>query len=105
MTAVGVDDFHFNCVIGKGTYAKVCLVIRKKDNKPFALKILKKKYIIEKHQVQHIMTEKRILAEIEHPFLVKLYSSFQDEKKLYFVLEYCPGGDLFGLLSFKDKLH
>jgi serine/threonine protein kinase len=99
-----VDDFHFNTVIGRGTYAKVCLVTRKKDEKLFALKILKKKYIIEKNQEQHIMTEKQILAEIEHPFLIKCYSTFQDEKKLYFVLEYCPGGELFTLLASKDKL-
>jgi serine/threonine protein kinase len=57
-----VDDFHFNTVIGRGTYAKVCLVTRKKDEKLFALKILKKKYIIEKNQEEHIMTEKQILA-------------------------------------------
>jgi serine/threonine protein kinase len=50
------------------------------------------------------MTEKAILSSIDHPFLVKLKASFQDEKKLYFVLEYCPGGELFGLLSLKDKL-
>jgi serine/threonine protein kinase len=56
MMPVSVDDFHFNCVIGKGTYAKVCLVTRKKDSRPLALKILKKKYIIEKHQAEHIMT-------------------------------------------------
>ena len=64
MNNITVDDFHFNCVIGKGTYAKVCLVTRKKDSKPYALKILKKKYIIEKNQEQHIMTEKQILAGI-----------------------------------------
>ena len=62
MNNTTVDDFHFNCVIGKGTYAKVCLVTRKKDEKLFALKILKKKYIIEKNQEQHIMTEKQILS-------------------------------------------
>lgn len=45
-----VDDFTFKTVIGKGTYAKVCLVTRKKDSQLFALKILKKKYIIEKSQ-------------------------------------------------------
>lgn len=78
MSKVSVDDFHFNCVIGKGTYAKVCLVTRKKDEKLFALKILKKKYIIEKGQEQHIMTEKQILADISHPFLVKLEASFHD---------------------------
>lgn len=104
MQKASVDDFTFNSVIGKGTYAKVCLVTRKKDSQLFALKILKKKYIIEKSQEQHIMTEKQILSDISHPFLVRLYSSFQDDKKLYFVLEYCPGGELFSLLAAKDKL-
>ena len=56
MQKVGIDDFVFKCVIGKGTYAKVCLITRKKDDQLFALKILKKKYIIEKSQEQHIMT-------------------------------------------------
>ena len=51
------------------------------------------------------MTEKAILCELQHPFLVKLKECFQDEQKLYFILEYCPGGELFGLLSLKDKLH
>ena len=50
------------------------------------------------------MTEKEILARITHPFLVKLKLSFQDEKKLYFLLEYCPGGELFSLLSAKDTI-
>ena len=58
MQKLSVDDFNFKKVIGKGTYAKVCLVVRKKDDCPFALKILKKKYIIEKNQENHIMTEK-----------------------------------------------
>lgn len=51
-----IDDFTYNAVIGKGTYAKVCLVTRKSDGELFALKILKKKYIIEKNQEEHIMT-------------------------------------------------
>jgi serine/threonine protein kinase len=47
---LSVDDFNFNSVIGKGTYAKVFLVTRKSDGEVFALKVLKKKYIIEKNQ-------------------------------------------------------
>jgi serine/threonine protein kinase len=100
-----VDDYTYNSVIGKGTYAKVCLVTRKADGEVFALKVLKKKYIVEKNQEMHIMTEKQILADINHPFLVKMISCFQDEKKLYFVLEYCPGGELFELLTAQDKLN
>ncbi len=48
--AQSVEDFNFSSVIGKGTYAKVFLVTRKSDGEPFALKVLKKKYIIEKNQ-------------------------------------------------------
>lgn len=87
-----IDDFNFNTLIGKGTYAKVFLVTRKSDGELFALKVLKKKYIVEKNQEVHIMTERQILAGITHPFLVRMFSCFQDDKKLYFVLEYCPGG-------------
>lgn len=55
---VKIDDFNYNSLIGKGTYAKVFLVTRKSDNEVFALKVLKKKYIVEKNQEEHIMTEK-----------------------------------------------
>lgn len=81
-----IKDFTLISVIGKGTYAKVLLVRSKLDHQVYAMKSLKKKYIIEKNQCENIMTEKNILAHLNHPFLVKLYCSFQDEKKLYFIL-------------------
>lgn len=104
MKGRNLDDYSRLSVIGKGTYAKVLLVRNKEDKQVYAMKVLKKKYILEKNQEKNIMTEKNILSELDHPFLVKLKNSFQDDKKLYFVLEYCPGGELFGLLSLKDKL-
>ena len=85
-TNTNLKDFVAISVIGKGTYAKVLLVRHLKDKQLYALKVLKKKYILEKNQERHIMTEKQILSAIEHPFLVKLEMSFQDEKKLYFLL-------------------
>ena len=100
----GVQDYKALSVIGKGTYAKVLLVRSISDQQVYAMKVLKKKYIIEKHQEKNIMTEKSILIELQHPFLVKLKECFQDQAKLYFILEFCPGGELFGLLSLKDKL-
>ena len=87
-----VDDYKALSVIGKGTYAKVMLVRSKVDHQVYAMKVLKKKYIIEKGQEKNIMTEKNILCELQHPFLVSLKECFQDEHKLYFILEYCPGG-------------
>lgn len=104
MNKTGIENYKALSVIGKGTYAKVMLVRNLTDKQVYAMKVLKKKYIIEKHQEKNIMTEKAILCELLHPFLVKLKECFQDEQKLYFILEYCPGGELFGLLSLKDKL-
>lgn len=99
-----IDDFSLLSVIGKGTYAKVLLVRYVKNDQVYAMKVLKKKYIAEKKQEFHIQTEREILANVDHPFLMKLHYSFQDAKKLYFVLEYCPGGELFGLLQLKNNL-
>ena len=58
MNAPAMKDFSKLSVIGKGTYAKVSLVRHLKDNQLYALKELKKKYILEKNQEKHIMTEK-----------------------------------------------
>ena len=76
----------------------------KKTAAIYAMKILKKKYIAEKKQEVHIKTERDVLSKLSHPFLVKMHYCFQDTKKLYFVLEYCPGGELFGLLQIKNYL-
>jgi serum/glucocorticoid-regulated kinase 2 len=93
-------------VIGKGSYAKVVLVKKKGEEveRVYAMKILKKKYIEKRKQENHVMTERNILVGMDHPFIVKLFHSFQNEKKLFFALEYCPGGELFGLLSKKQRL-
>lgn len=87
-----IEDFFLLSVIGKGSYAKVLLVRYKKDEQVYAMKVLKKKHIADLNLQDKIMTERKVLASLNHPFLVKLYFSFQDEKKLYFVIEYCPGG-------------
>lgn len=53
---------------------------------------MKKKYIEQKNQVKRVMMERDILTQIDHPFLIKIHSAFQDEKKIFLVLEYCQGG-------------
>lgn len=63
------------------------------------MKILKKKNIEKRKQEEHVQTERNVLVEIKHPFIIKMHYSFQNERKLFFVLEYCPGGELFNLLS------
>ncbi|EUD64870.1 AGC protein kinase [Plasmodium inui San Antonio 1] len=93
------DNFTFLKVIGRGSYGKVLLVKHTQNNKLYAMKILRKENIISRNQLEHTKIERNVLKCVSHPFIVKLYYTFQTSKKLYFILEYCPGGELFFHLS------
>lgn len=96
---ISIDDFELLRVVGKGTYGRVLLVRKRDTQELLAMKILKKRFIHEKNQVEHTLAERNILEKISHPYIVKLRYAFQSAEKLYFVLEYCPGGELFFHLS------
>lgn len=89
-----IKDFSKLKVLGEGTYGKVFLVLHKKTNKYYAMKVLKKKYIRKYGQVEHTISERRILERMQHPFIVRLKYAFKDFERLYFVLNYCHGGEL-----------
>ena len=92
---ISIDDFSSLSVIGKGSYAKVVLVKKKNSGELFAMKILKKENVEKRKQEKHVKTERDVLININHPFVIKFFYSFQNERKLFFALEYCPGGELF----------
>merc|ERR1712154_318577 len=89
------DDFEFLKVIGRGSFGKVMQVKKKDDGQIYAMKVLRKEAIIARKQVDHTRAEKAILQKIEHPFIVKLNYAFQTEEKLYMVLDFVNGGELF----------
>jgi serine/threonine protein kinase len=78
-----------------GSFGKVFLVRDKANGVLYAMKVLKKDYIIKKNQVEHTKTERSVLGYIHHPFIVGLNMAFQTADKLFFVLDYCSGGELF----------
>ncbi|ETO13036.1 serine/threonine protein kinase Orb6 [Reticulomyxa filosa] len=86
-----VNNYELIAVIGKGGYGEVRVVRKKDTQEVFAMKSLLKKKMIEKKAI-----------ESHNWLLVKLYLSFQDTVNLYFVMEYCPGGDLMKLLIKED---
>jgi serine/threonine protein kinase len=92
---LSIDDFTVIKVVGKGSYGKVLLVKKNDDNTTLAMKVLKKKYMIKRNQVEHTKTERSILELVKHPFIIQLRYAFQTQVKLYFVVDYCPGGELF----------
>ncbi|XP_018609749.1 serine/threonine-protein kinase Sgk3 [Scleropages formosus] len=89
-------DFDFLKVIGKGSFGKVLLAKRKLDGKYYAIKVLQKRVIVHRREQKHIMAERNVLLKnVKHPFLVGLHYSFQTTDKLYFVLDFVNGGELF----------
>ncbi len=70
--------------------------VRKKDSgKIFAMKVLKKAQLVARKQVAHTKTERKVLEDISHPFVCHLKYAFQTDSKLYMILEYFNGGELF----------
>ncbi|KHN79910.1 Serine/threonine-protein kinase sgk-1 [Toxocara canis] len=90
------SDFDFLKTIGKGSFGRVYLVRHRTDRKLYAMKVMGKEHIKKRNEVKHIMAERNVLiSNINHPFLVALHYSFQTKDKLYFVLDYLNGGELF----------
>jgi len=92
---VAPNDFDCIAVIGKGSFGKVMQVRKKGTDKIYAMKVLRKEMVIERNQVTHTKAEKSILQKINHPFIVNLVYAFQTEDKLYMVMDFVNGGELF----------
>jgi serine/threonine protein kinase len=87
--------------LGRGSFGDVYLV---RDNFPgsgklYAMKILTKRTKHEDSWLRYIKTERDVLATSDCPFIVKLHYAFQTNKRLFLVIDFCPGGDLETLLS------
>ncbi|KAJ1876760.1 Serine/threonine kinase, partial [Coemansia sp. RSA 486] len=94
---VGFNDFKFIKVLGKGNFGKVMLSEEKSTSKLYAIKVLKKEFIVENDEFESTRSEKRVLLianKERHPFLIGLHSCFQTPNHIFFVMEYISGGDL-----------
>jgi serine/threonine protein kinase len=93
------SSFEILKILGRGSFGKVCLVRRKDDQRLFAMKILKKRVLDARKQKFHTQTERRVLESSNCPFIIKLFYAFQTNSKLYLILEFMKGGELFFHLS------
>ncbi|KAF9001933.1 kinase-like domain-containing protein [Cyathus striatus] len=95
-----LSDFEVRGTLGTGTFGKVLLVRHRNSSQPgahnhFAMKILRKTEIVRLRQVEHVNAERYILSRVHHPFVVDLFSTFQDSLNIYMLMSYVPGGELF----------
>lgn len=101
---VVLEDYTIKQTVGTGSFGRVKLIFHSKENKYYALKILKKIEIMKLKQVDHILSEISILNIIDHPFLVKIVGISQNERYLYIIMEYVQGGELFTYLRTVQSL-
>ncbi|KAM3136779.1 hypothetical protein pb186bvf_011038 [Paramecium bursaria] len=92
---IGIESFRLLKLLGKGSFGKVMLVQHKANKKQYAMKVLLKKNIKNDRQKRHTQTERIILETASSDFLVKLRYAFQSPHKLYLVVDYMQGGELF----------
>ena len=92
-----MDQFNLIATLGRGNFAKVMLAESKSDHQLYAIKMLKKGFLVENDEVKGSKIERNVLAkarEHAHPFITRLILTFHTETRLCFVMEYVSGGDL-----------
>ncbi|EON67507.1 AGC/PDK1 protein kinase [Coniosporium apollinis CBS 100218] len=96
----GVKDFNFGRTLGEGSYSTVLAATDRQTLREYAIKVLDKRHIIKEKKVKYVNIEKDTLNRLtDHPGIVRLYYTFQDERSLYFVLDLASGGELLGFLK------
>lgn len=93
-----LTDFEMGATLGTGSFGRVRIAKNRKTGEYVAMKIMKKMDIVKSKQADHISNEIKILAMIDHPFVITFGGFTQDDKNLYLALELINGGELFTYL-------
>ncbi|XP_077300753.1 rho associated coiled-coil containing protein kinase isoform X2 [Arctopsyche grandis] len=96
------SDYDFVKVIGRGAFGEVQLVRHKFTRQVYAMKLLSKVEMIKRSDSTFFWEERHIMAHANSEWILKLHFAFQDQKYLYMVMDYMPGGDLVSLMSNYD---
>ncbi|ORZ12206.1 kinase-like domain-containing protein [Absidia repens] len=97
-----LNNFILEKTVGTGSFGRVHLAQGRRTGQFYAIKALRKQHLVDRRQVEHANNERVILRSVDHPFVVKLWDTFQDDAHVFFVMDYAPGGELFRILR-KNK--
>jgi serum/glucocorticoid-regulated kinase 2 len=99
-----LEDFIVKKVIGQGSFGKVFMVVHKTTGKTYAMKSIRKDVVIDSEQLENLRLEKHIMLCVEHPFLISMEYVFQRDFRIYFLLDFIRGGELYRYLAQKKRL-
>ena len=99
-----LEELEFFGVLGSGGQGVVKLAIDKSTEKAVAVKEIYKSCLTNAKSVLRVFREKTILASAKHPFIVDFYGTCQDKRKLYLLMEFVMGGEVYSLLGAQKKL-
>jgi serine/threonine protein kinase len=91
-------------VVGTGSFGRVCLARHKSTGTAVAIKSFLKTHIVKHQQTDHLLSERSVLEILDHPFIVKMHTTFQDQQCIHFVFEYIAGGEFFSHLRARGQL-
>ena len=92
---LGPQHFELLKLVGEGAFGKVILVRNRLDKNLYAMKAISKKLLRKKNNMQYMKSERDILTKVHHPFIVTLWFAFQTEQRLFLVMDFLSGGELF----------
>ena len=100
---ITLNDFEKLKIIGRGSFGNVYLVRYIKTNRFYAMKVLFKSIIKQREEEEHTISERLLMAKLNHPLIVKMHFCFQDPKNLYFIMDLIQGGDLLYHLRLHNR--
>lgn len=100
-TKIALESLEKKVCLGEGEFGQVWLVVDKKAEKqqPYVLKIQSKYHLITEGEVDVCKREKDVLLNVDHPFIINLFDTYQDPAFVYMLLDFVPGGELFSILN------
>ncbi|TID29344.1 hypothetical protein CANINC_002027 [Pichia inconspicua] len=98
-----LKDFTLIQTLGTGSFGRVHLVCSIHNGRYYAMKVFRKSHVVRAKQVEHANDERKILSICRHPFITRMWGTFQDCKSIFIIMDYIEGGELFSLLR-KSKV-
>lgn len=102
-TTLTIKDIKQHKMLGMGAFGKVWLATTRENKKPYAMKTITKRQLIESGQVKGVLREKQIMASLQHTFILPLIGAFQDTNFLYLLLPFTGGGELFNVIHTDER--